>query len=135
MKYALMIICCALILSGCAGSDKASSTAQNDAGTGSPEATVEKFAQALAKNDVDAALALYAPEVFKLDGATEAQARQIMAEQLRNGEVPVFANGTMKVENVTRYAQVDYSIGGKTRHLLLKETPEGWLISNSMIAE
>jgi PBP1b-binding outer membrane lipoprotein LpoB len=135
MKYALMIICCALILSGCAGSDKAASTAQKDADMGSPESTVEKFAQALAKNDVDAALALYAPEVFKLDGATEAQAKQIMAEQLRNGEVPVFANGTMKVEKVTRYAQVDYTVGGKVRHLVLKETPEGWRISNSMIAE
>jgi hypothetical protein len=134
MKYAFLIICSALMLVGCSGGNKADSSVEK-ADNSSPEATVEKFAQALAKNDVDAALVLYAPEVFKLEGATEAEAKQIMAEQLRNQEVPVFSSGAIKVDKVTHYAQVDYSIGGKVRHLVLKETPEGWRISNSMIAE
>jgi len=134
MKLALLLGLCALISIGCS-INTTTTAAQNNADKGDPETTVEKFAQALAKNDVDAALALYAPEVFKLEGTTETQARQITAEQLRNQEVPLFANAAMKVDKVTHYAQVDFTIGGKVRHLLLKETPEGWRISNSMIAE
>jgi hypothetical protein len=132
MRLILLLGLSTILLAGCGGNK---ATTQTETDKGSPEATVEKFAQALAKNDVDAALVLYSPEVFKLEGATEVQAKQIMAEQLRNQEVPVFSSGAVKIDNVTRYAQVDYSIGGKTRHLLLKETPEGWRISNSMIAE
>jgi hypothetical protein len=135
MKLRWLLVLCALAIVGCTNSEKASTSAPKEADMGSPEATVEKFAQALAKNDVDAALALYAPEVFKLEGATEAQAKQAMTEQLRSQEVPVFANASVNVGKVTHYAQVDYTVGGKVRHLLLKETPEGWRISNSMIAE
>jgi nicotinate-nucleotide pyrophosphorylase len=132
MRSILLLGLSAILLVGCGGNK---ATTQTEMDKGSPEATVEIFAQALAKNDVDAALALYAPEVFKLEGATEAQAKQIMAEQLRNQEVSVFSSGTIKIDKVTHYAQVDYSIGDKVRHLVLKETPEGWRISNSMIAE
>jgi arginine/lysine/ornithine decarboxylase len=133
MKLNWFPLFCALALAGC--SVNVNNTDAKGEDKGSAQATVEKFAQALAKNDVDAALALYAPEVFKLEGATEAQAKQAMAEQLRSQEVPVFANAALKVDKVTNYAQVDYTVGGKVRHLLLKETPEGWRISNSMIAE
>jgi hypothetical protein len=132
-KMIPLLILTVIWLSGCAGQKEEAATSQDKSSSATPEQAVQDYAAALAKNDMDKVLSFYLPAAFKMDGVTEAQAKDLMESQLRSQDVPLFASNPVKIVKATRFAQVDYTVGDKTRHLLLQETPEGWKISGAMV--